>query len=133
MFQETAQNNRRQFVISFDGKLVAQGSKGDRKGDVDLWGIEKPVSVSNAIHLRDKLVKQSSQLEEPITSSDLDTHSQLLHRNAVNVLKQISKLRMHCCGEFFLHQRLFRMVEKNPDRAQSYCTALSWINTNSAD
>ena len=99
--------------------------KGDRKGDVDLWGIEKPVSVGNAIHIRDKLVKQSSQLEEPVTSNDLDTHIQLLHRNAVNVSKQISKLRMHCHGEFFLRQRPFRMVEKNLDRAQSYCTALS--------
>ena len=41
MAQEKAENGD-QFVISFDGKMVAQGCKNECNGDVNLWGREKP-------------------------------------------------------------------------------------------
>ena len=31
-----------QFILSFDGKLVAPGCKGERTGDSDMWGVEGP-------------------------------------------------------------------------------------------
>ena len=38
----------KQFTLSFDGKLVAQGSFGDLNRDVDLWGHEGIISVHQA-------------------------------------------------------------------------------------
>ena len=31
-----------QFILSFDGKLVAPGCKGEWTGDSDMWGVEGP-------------------------------------------------------------------------------------------
>ena len=30
-----------QFCITLDGKTVAEGSKGETDGDIDLWGVDK--------------------------------------------------------------------------------------------
>ena len=46
---EVASQKGSQYVLSFDGKLVAKGFKGESYGDINLWGIEKPISVANAI------------------------------------------------------------------------------------
>ena len=39
----------KQFTLSFDGKLVAQGSFGEKNRDVDLWGHEGVISVHQAL------------------------------------------------------------------------------------
>ena len=36
-----------EFILSFDGKLIAPGCKGDSKGDCDLWGTEGPPTYRN--------------------------------------------------------------------------------------
>ena len=30
-----------QFCVTLDGKNVAEGSKGETDGDIDLWGVDK--------------------------------------------------------------------------------------------
>ena len=40
-----------QYILSFDGKLVAKGFKGETYGDIDLWGIEKPISLQSTLML----------------------------------------------------------------------------------
>ena len=44
-----------QFVLGFDGKMVAQGCKNECDGDVNLWGREKPCLQSTVISLTKKL------------------------------------------------------------------------------
>ena len=46
--EELSKIHGKQFNILFDGMLIAQGSKGISDGDVNLWGIEKPVSITKA-------------------------------------------------------------------------------------
>ena len=46
--EELSNIHGKQFNISFDGMVIAQGSKGISDGDVNLWGIEKPVSITKA-------------------------------------------------------------------------------------
>ena len=46
--EELSTTHGKQFNLSFDGMLIAQGSKGINDGDVNLWGIEKPVSISKS-------------------------------------------------------------------------------------
>ena len=61
----------KQFNLSFDGMLIAQGSKGISDGDVNLWGIEKPVSISKSQkHLEFKL-KLAEELEIQLTEDNI--------------------------------------------------------------
>ena len=46
--EEQSQDGK-QFTLSFDGKLVAQGSFGEKNGDVDLWGHEGAISVHQVL------------------------------------------------------------------------------------
>ena len=62
---EVASQKGSQYVLSFDGKLVAKGFKGESYGDINLWGIEKPISVANAI----RLLKHSIKTTEMICTS----------------------------------------------------------------
>ena len=39
----------KQFTLSFNGKLVAQGSFSERNGDVDQWGKEGAITVHQAL------------------------------------------------------------------------------------
>ena len=40
-----------QFCVTLDGKTVAEGSKGEIDGDIDLWGVDKQHSnVTEALH-----------------------------------------------------------------------------------
>ena len=39
----------KQFTLSFDGKLVAQGAFGNKNGDVDLWSCEGVIMVHQAL------------------------------------------------------------------------------------
>ena len=49
-----------------DGKLFAEGSKGEHNGDVDLWGIEKPVMVGVALKIRDEMIATTKDLDKPL-------------------------------------------------------------------
>ena len=53
----------KQFSLSFDGKLISQGSFGEKNGDVDLWGCEGVIGVHQALKIHDKLIKPVSSLE----------------------------------------------------------------------
>ena len=46
--QELSTTHGKQFNLSFDGMLIDQGSKGISDGNVNLWGIKKPVSISKS-------------------------------------------------------------------------------------
>ena len=43
-----------QFILSFDGKLVAPGCKGEWTGDSDMWGVEGPPTFSTAVKILKK-------------------------------------------------------------------------------
>ena len=55
--------------------LIAQGSKGISNGDVNLWGIEKPVSISKAQEYLKLELKLAQELEVRITEENTGTHT----------------------------------------------------------
>ena len=57
----------KQFTLSFNGKLVAQGLFDERNGDVDLWGKEGVMTVHQALKQHDQLISFASSLETPAT------------------------------------------------------------------
>ena len=61
MAQEEVQKGV-QYVLGFDGKMVAQGCKGESDGDVNLWGREKP-SITSAVNILKIRTKCSKDID----------------------------------------------------------------------
>ena len=40
-----------EFILSFDGKLIALGYTGESKGDANLWGLEGPPTLSQSLEV----------------------------------------------------------------------------------
>ena len=120
----------KQFVLSMDGKYVAEGCKGERLGDVDMWGMEGPPTLEETIKLRAALLQEVDHLN---SECDLQTRKQYMQR-IVNLFTNISKsLREQIQGEFFLRKRIINMITNNPNKAYGYQQSLSRINVNSSD
>ena len=60
-----------QYTLMFDGKYLAEDFRLDRDGDVDLWGHESEVSVSEALVQRDFLIGNISRIDTPSVKSQL--------------------------------------------------------------
>ena len=120
-------------MLSFDGKLVTQGSFGEKNGDVDLWGKEGVITVCQALKQRDKLIDSVSSLENPITHHTLQSHLYKVRTMTCNISNQICKLRHQCKSDFFNQQKLFKLVENNPNMCLSLRKTISHVNTNIAD
>ena len=102
-----------QYILSFDGKLVAKGFKGETYGDINLWGIEKPISVDCALFH----VVQS------------------LHSLLNQISHRIKTLHSRIAGEHQLRLKIVHMVHNEAlDNKQkySYRMQLSFLNEHSA-
>ena len=69
--EELSTTHGKQFNLSFNGMLIAQGSKDISDGDVNLWGIEKPVSVSKSQKCLEFELKLAEELEIQITEDNI--------------------------------------------------------------
>ena len=65
----------KQFVLSFSGMKVSSGCKGSRDGDVDLWGLEGPPTVNEAIKKLEKNLDFLRKISNPVDSSSIHVHS----------------------------------------------------------
>ena len=61
--EDLSTKHGKQFNLSFNRMLIAQGSKGISDGDVNLWGIEKPVSISKSQKHLEFELKLAEELE----------------------------------------------------------------------
>ena len=73
MFEENAKEEK-QFIISFDGMKVFRGCKGKYDGDVNLWGIEGPPSVTSALKNLDSNIQYTSHLKRKINEENINIH-----------------------------------------------------------
>ena len=60
--------------------LIAQDSKGISDGDVNVWGIERPVSTSKSQKHLDLELKSAEELEVRITENNLGTERYKIKR-----------------------------------------------------
>ena len=100
----------KQFTLSFDSKLIAQGSFGELNGDVDLWGCEGVLSVHQALKKHEKLIKSVSSLEKSLLKKYLPAHVMILQNMSLQISKQIHQPRSKLGSDFFNMQRLFKIV-----------------------
>ncbi|MCG8621148.1 MAG: hypothetical protein MJE68_03965 [Proteobacteria bacterium] len=81
-----------QFVLGFDGKMVAQGCKDESNGDVNLWGCEKP-SISSCI--RNLRIKKfcAENIQRPY-EQETKEHKQLKYQClALHISRTLKLLR----------------------------------------
>ena len=132
MAEELAKNGK-QFTLSFNGKMLAQGCFGEHNGDIDLWGHEGCITLHQAIRQRDKLIISVDDLKNTLTKKTVHNMRLQLQSMTCKISKEIKKLHAKVRSEFFARQRLFKLVENNPDRSPGLRCALSLANANTAD
>ena len=110
--------------------LIAQGSKGISDGDVNLWGIEKPVSITKAQKNLQFKMKLAQELEIKITSQNLHTQLFKIKKLLFILTKRLEQMRRRLTGEFLVEQRIEKMKERNPDWKDLFEYMLSLIFKN---
>ena len=60
-----------QYILSFDGKMVARGLKGECFGDIDLWGVEKPISMKCSLQLLERNIRACENLNSEVNENKL--------------------------------------------------------------
>ena len=121
----------KQFNLSFDGMLIAQDTKSISNGDVNLWGIEKPVSISKSQKCLELELKLAQELESKITEQNLGTQRYKIKRLLFQLAKRLEQMRTRLTGDFLIEQNLEKMKERKPDHKDAFEHMLSLIFWNS--
>ena len=131
MVQEQAENGD-QFVISFDGKMVAQGCKNECDGDVNLWGREKP-NLNGIIRKLHRCIDSASSVEIPAGDGNIVMLQRRIRMVSYNLSDCLKNLNLWIRNSFRQHQRLVVLAKENPDNVQRYNARMSFLHQNSAD
>ena len=131
MAQEEARKGI-QYVLGFDGKMVAQGCKGESDGDVNLWGWEKP-SITSAVNILKIRTKCADDVDFPSTQNNIVKHCTLLRRLALHVSRTLKQLYSCMSHSFYQRIKLVRLAKENPDNVTRYNTRMSFLHQNTSE
>ena len=132
--EKCSREKNMQYVLSFDGKMVACGFKGEAFGDINLWGIEKPISVTSALKLLKHNICTCDKLKSQFNLGELLLHISNLQCLLNQLSHCIHTLRSRINGEHYLRLKLVKMLQnQNLDSKQqySYRMQLSFLNEHS--
>ena len=73
-----------QFILSFDGKLIAPGCKGKSCGDSNMWGMEGPPNLPIAVKILNKTIKAANKINIHMQDASSKEHFCNL-KNLLNV------------------------------------------------
>ena len=110
--------------------LIAQGYKGISNGNVNLWGIEKPVSIFKAQKNLEFKMKLAQELEIKITAQNLPMQRFKIKRLLFTLTKRLDQMRRRLTGEFLVEQCSENMKERNPDQKDAFEYVLGLIFKN---
>ena len=133
--EKCSREKNTQYVLSFDGKMVARGFKGEAFGDINLWGIEKPISATSALKLLKHNICTCDKLRTQFKSGEVLLHISNLQCLLNQLSRRIRTLRSRINGEHYLRLKLVKMSQnQNLDSKQqySYRMQLSFLNEHSA-
>ena len=114
--------------------MVARGFKGEAFGDINLWGIEKPISVTSALKLLKHNICTCDKLKSQFNLGELLLHISNLQCLLNQLSHHIRTLRSRINGEHYLRLKLVKMSQnQNLDSKQqySYRMQLSFLNEHS--
>ena len=131
MAEEQAQKGQ-QFILSFDGKMVAQGCKRECDGDVNLWGREKPTIASTLenLNIRKKCISDINFLSN---KDNITKHRCGLQCLTLHVSRTLKQLFLRISHSFYQRQKLNRITKENPDNISRYNTRMSFLHQNSSE
>ena len=122
-----------QFILSFDGKLVAPGCKGDQKGDTDMWGIEGPPNLSTSIKILHETLTLANAINVDVENSTVKNHFHnlwhLLHASSL----RIKHLWRKITGSFYLRKKLIEKCGDNQELQYKHRRQMSSLNQNTAE
>ena len=104
IFQDKACQGKH-FVLSFNGMEVSRGCKGSRDGDMDLWGLEGPPTVKEAIKKFEKNLDFLRKISNPIDSSSTHVHSIQLQDVLSRLTKKLGAMRKRLTGKYLLEKK----------------------------
>ena len=78
--EKKAKEEGGQFILSFDGKLIAPGCKGESCGDSNMWGIEGPPNLTTAVKILKSMLKSAKQIEVDMSKVTSAEHFSNLKR-----------------------------------------------------
>ena len=109
--------------------------KGDTFGDIDLWGIEKPISLKESLNLAKRNIQAAQKVDTALIPSKVFSHIQNLSTLLNHVSRRIRTLRFRINGEHYLRLKLVKLAHnKDMDRRKqfAYKMQLSYLNEHSA-
>ena len=122
-----------QFILSFDGKLIAPGCKGEQNGDTNLWGVEGPPSLPLAV----QILKRTLRTAEAIDVDMADTSVLPNYFNLKTLLnvstRRIRRLRGRITGSFYLKKKLIDKCGNSQELQYKHRHRMSTLNQNTAD
>ena len=130
--QEQAKEYGAQFVLGFNGKLVAAECKGENEGDINLWGRERP-SLTETVKLLERNEKLCNDIKTEIMESNIMNNSTLSRGLVYCVSERLQALRGCMNSFFYIKKRLVQSCKENPANQLKYMQRISLIHQNSAD
>ena len=124
-----------QYILSFDGKLVAKGFKGETYGDINLWGVEKPISLQATLDLLKRNIRTAERIADTLTTNTVFRRTMALQSLLTQVSSRIRNLRKSISGEHHICLKIVKMIHNQTlDQKQrySYKMQLSFLNEHSA-
>ena len=94
----------KQFELSFNGMKVSRGCKGSREGDVDLWGMEGPPTVNEAIKKLEQNLDFLRKIYKPLDSSSINVHSIQLQNVLSRLTKKLGTMIKRLTGKYLLEK-----------------------------
>ena len=86
--------------------LITQGSKDINDGDVNSWGIKKPLSISKSQKFKLKLAEE---LEMQMTEDNIPSQRFKIKHLLFQLTKWLEQMRTRQTGEFLVEQRLEKL------------------------
>ena len=130
--EEQAKEHGTQYILGFNGKLVAAGCKGENEGDINLWGRERPslTFVVKQLEINERLCRDINM--EVTTKSKLK-HYKLARQLLFAVSEHLRALCERVRSIFYIKKRLIQTCSENPANQLKYMRRISLIHQNSSD
>ena len=114
-----------EYILSYDGKGVAQGFRGPNLGDISLWGLKGPPTLEEEQKCLDEELKFSHNLVTDVDEESLISKRQILQHLLFKVTSRIKQLRSIIKEQEKVRAHCLKMKEKNPDYDLKYSSLSS--------
>ena len=122
-----------EYVLSFDGKLIAPGCKGESNGDSNMWGFEGPLNLSQSVKILKRCLNVANSVAvnmEHVSSEQHYTHlTELLNVSSL----WIKRLRNRISGSFYLRKKLIEKCGDNEELKYKHRRQMSRLNQNTSE